>query len=230
MQLHLLPDRTADAAENMALDFLMLQRYPAAEHFRLRHYEWRRPACTFGYSQKIAFVREQLPRPDLNITRRVTGGGIVDHTEDWTFCLVIPRVHPLWGESGPTVYRSIHESMTKALRGLGGRVRLETRAPETPAGVCFSRAEINDVVLESTGAKVAGAAMKRNKRGLLFQGSIWRPLLPGFDWGSFGEAFALRLAADTGVEPESPGWPDFDPDEESGLIDQYASDEWIEAR
>ena len=28
--LHLLPDRTGGAAENMAVDFLLLQRYPAA--------------------------------------------------------------------------------------------------------------------------------------------------------------------------------------------------------
>ncbi|MEZ5274786.1 MAG: lipoate--protein ligase family protein [Opitutaceae bacterium] len=230
MLLHLLPDRTADAAENMALDFLMLQRYPDADHLRLRHYDWRRPACTFGYSQKIAFVRAQLPQPGLDLTRRATGGGIVDHTEDWTFCLVIPRAHPLWADPGPSVYRSIHESMTHALRGLGGRVRLESRTPEAPAGVCFNRAEINDVVLESTGAKVAGAAMKRNKRGLLFQGSIWKPLLPDLDWEAFGEAYAHRLAADAGVRVEEPGWPDFDPDEESGLIDQYASSEWIEAR
>jgi len=228
--LHVLPDRTADAAENMALDFLMLQRYPEPGHFRLRHYEWRRPACTFGYSQKIAFVRKELPDPDLDVTRRATGGGIVDHTADWTFCLVIPRGHELWDQPGPQVYRSIHLSITNALRQLGAKVCLQSKPPETPAGVCFARAEINDVVLESTGAKVAGAAMKRNKRGLLFQGSIWKPLLPGFDWEALIDVFAQRLAEDTGVESEYPGWPEFDPDEEIALIEQYASPEWIEAR
>ncbi len=228
--LHLLPDRTGDAAENMALDFLMLQRYPEPGALRLRHYEWRRPAVTFGYSQKIAFVREQLPEPDLDLSRRATGGGIVDHTEDWTFCLVIPRRHALWAASGPDVYRGIHESMTSALRELGARVRLQTELPDTPAGICFSRAEISDVVLESTGAKVAGAAMKRNKNGLLFQGSIWKPLLPGFDWEAFGEGFAARLGVDTGSRLETPGWPAFNPDEEEALIAQYGSEEWIEAR
>lgn len=228
--LHILPDRTGDAAENMALDFLMLQRYPEPDALRLRHYDWRRPAATFGYSQKIAFVREQLNDPSLDISRRATGGGIVDHTEDWTFCLVIPRRHELWSESGPRVYRRIHESMTYALCQLGARVRLQTEAPDTPAGICFTRAEVNDVVLESTGAKLAGAAMKRNKKGLLFQGSIWKPLLAGFDWDAFGEGFARRLAADTGTEPETPGWPSFHPDEEEALINQYGSEEWIESR
>jgi lipoate-protein ligase A len=47
----------------MATDFLLLKRYPAAAHARFRHYGWHRPAFTFGYSQKIAWVRTQLP-PD----------------------------------------------------------------------------------------------------------------------------------------------------------------------
>ena len=146
VMFHLLPDRTGDAAENMALDFLLLQRYPEPDALRLRHYDWRRPAATFGYSQKIAFVRAQLADPDLDISRRATGGGIVDHTEDWTFCLVIPRRHELWAESGPQVYKRIHESMTQALIKLGARVRLQTETPDTPAGICFTRAEVNDVV------------------------------------------------------------------------------------
>jgi len=228
--LHVLPDRTADAAENMAIDFLMLQRYPDPDHFRLRHYEWRRPACTFGYSQKIAHVRTALSDPGLDLTRRATGGGIVDHTADWTFGLVIPRAHRLWEEPGRQVYRCIHLSMTKAFRQLGAGVCLQSRPPASPPGVCFSRTEINDIVLESTGAKVAGAAMKRNKRGLLFQGSVWKPRLPGFDWDAFTDAFARQLAEDTGSQPVYPGWPAFDPDEETALIEQYGSTEWIEAR
>jgi hypothetical protein len=55
-------------------------------------------------------------------------------------------------------------------------------------------------------------------------------LLPGFDWEAFTEVFARRMAEDTDVEPDYPGWPDFDPDEETALIEQYASTEWIEAR
>jgi len=49
-------------------------------------------------------------------------------------------------------------------------------------GVCFQRAELYDVVHEYTGEKIAGAAQKRNKQGLLFQGSIWKPALERCDW------------------------------------------------
>ena len=96
MRLDLLPFRLGGAAENMAVDFLLLQRYPAADAARFRSYGWHRPAFTFGYSQALDFVRTQLPAgetPDL--CRRPTGGGVVDHREDWTYALVIPRGHPL---------------------------------------------------------------------------------------------------------------------------------------
>jgi hypothetical protein len=64
--------------------------------------------------------------------------------------------------------------------------------PGGPAGVCFERAEVFDVVHSVTGAKIAGGAQKRNKRGLLFQGSIWRPAAGGavVDWEGFGGEFA----------------------------------------
>ena len=50
------------------------------------------------------------------------------------------------------------------------------------------------------------------------------------DWDLFAETFPIALAKLAEVETDYPGWPDFDPDEESALIDQYASSEWIEAR
>ena len=131
---------------------------------------------------------------------------------------------------GPYVYQQVHSAMVEALNQQNAGVCLEDHPPETPPGICFTRAEINDIVLEKTRTKVAGAAMKRNKKGLLFQGSIWKPFLPAVDWDLFAEAFPIALARLAEVETDYPGWPDFDPDEESALIDQYASSEWIEAR
>ena len=85
MQLHTLPTRTAGAAENMALDFLLLQRYPEPSAARFRHYEWRTSAFTFGLSQTIDYVRANLPSGEtFDLCRRPTGGGIVDHRNDWT--------------------------------------------------------------------------------------------------------------------------------------------------
>lgn len=258
MQLDLLPHRTAGAAENMAADFLLLQRYPEPAHARFRHYDWRAPAFTFGFSQKIAYVREQFaalaPGEHLDLTRRATGGGIVDHRDDWTFALVIPRGHPLYDARATESYRQVHADLAAALRDQQQPVVLKERcdsacdlagsdsdlsaldsqlpasAPKGPS-VCFVRAELYDVLHADTSAKIAGAAQKRTKHGLLFQGSIAKTALaPTVDWDVFEGAFTARLAATLGAELTPTPWPEFAEGEHDGLTEHYASSEWIEHR
>ncbi len=234
MTLHILPTRTGGAAENMAIDFLLLQRYPESAVPRFRHYGWLRPAFTFGYAQKLAFVEQQLPPGErLDLCRRPTGGGIVDHRDDWTYALVIPRGHPMEELRASHSYRAVHEAVAAALRAQGVPAITKTVAPESedePAGICFQRAEIFDVVHEVTGAKIAGAAQKRNKHGLLFQGSIWRPAATkdlSFDWDAFHGAFASQLADALSVAAQQVPWPELNEEEVNGLMEQYSSPEWL---
>jgi lipoate-protein ligase A len=237
MNLEILPTRSAGAAENMATDFLLLQRYPRAGAPRFRHYGWHRPAFTFGYSQKISFVQTQLPASEhLDVCRRATGGGVVDHRDDWTYTLVIPRGHPLEELRATQSYREIHEGLAAALRVQGvPATTKQVREPDAgeggPAGVCFQRAEIFDVMNEKTGEKIAGAAQKRNKRGLLFQGSIWRPAAgESVDWEKFHADFVAQLASVLGVSEEATPWPEFADGEVEALIEQYSSPEWTAHR
>ncbi len=250
MILDVLPVRTGNAPENMAHDFLLLQRYPRATAARFRHYGWRGPAWTFGYSQKIAFVRGQLPADARDVCRRTTGGGVVDHTDDWTYALVVPRGHALYDARATESYRIVHQALADALGEQAIPAELEKRvatadeaepaaapAPAStaaatgPAGVCFHRAEIFDVVHRSSREKIAGAAQKRNKNGLLLQGSIWKPsCVAPVDWDRFHDSFTARLATALAAETAHPGWPEFGYDEEQALIDQYASTEWVEYR
>ncbi|HEX3730347.1 MAG TPA: lipoate--protein ligase family protein, partial [Opitutaceae bacterium] len=220
MSLHLLPTRTGGAAENMALDFLLLQRYPEAAP-RFRHYGWRAPAFTFGYSQKwleisplINSLENKVGPGTIDICRRPTGGGIVDHRDDWTYTLVIPRGHPLESERASQSYRQVHECLARALGDQGVPAKLQARMEEGvpgssgPADLCFQKSEVFDVVNGVTDAKIAGAAQKRNKHGLLLQGSIWRPSAgAGVDWERFGDDFAAGLAAMLGLEAERRPWP-----------------------
>ncbi|MEY3775501.1 MAG: hypothetical protein RLZZ129_2281 [Verrucomicrobiota bacterium] len=243
MKLHVLPDRTDSAAGNMAADFLLLRRYPEVA-VRFRHYGWHRPACTFGYSQKIALVRGQLPalaglgagesaEQPLELCRRPTGGGVVDHREDWTYALVIPRGHPAEELRAVESYRLVHAALAAALRRQGTAAMLQPAETEPAAatGVCFHRAEPHDVIHAASREKIAGAAQKRNKHGLLFQGSIWRPAVRAtVDWAEFREDFVRELAAALHVEPEATAWPDFAEHELEGLTEQYAAPEWTEAR
>jgi lipoate-protein ligase A len=252
--LDLLPTRHGGAAENMATDFLLLQRYPRAAAPRFRHYGWHRPAFTFGYSQKFAFIQSQLPAGErFDTCRRPTGGGLVDHRDDWTYALVIPRGHPLEERPATQSYREIHEALAAALRAQSvpaatKQAEVERVAPNAlpsepapwgqgappsggPAGICFQRAEIYDVVHERTGEKIAGAAQKRNKHGLLFQGSIWRPAVGAvLDWEKFSDDFVGALAKTLTADATPTPWPDLAEEEVSALIDHYSTPEWNEFR
>jgi lipoate-protein ligase A len=243
VNLHILPVRTGAAAENMALDFLLLQRYPVPAEPRFRHYEWRRPAFTFGFSQKIGFVRANLPAGEtFDLCRRPTGGGIVDHRHDWTYALVLPRGHALYDERAAQSYRIVHECLATALAALGqpAVVKMECEPCESDQavpsgalakeGVCFQRAELYDVVNTATGAKIAGAAQKRNKHGLLFQGSIEKSAVGPVDWDDFSARFVAALALALRAGAQATPWPDLDEAEVEGLVEQYASPEWVEYR
>jgi lipoate-protein ligase A len=195
--------------------------------------------------------------PPFELCRRATGGGIVDHRDDWTYALVIPRGHPLEERPATQSYREIHEALAAALRAQGADAVTKPCADEQaacaadspvqpgkrgataaagPAGVCFQRAEIYDVVSGLDGAKIAGAAQKRNKHGLLFQGSVWRPAAmvaaggAALDWDRFGDDFTAQLATALDVEARPSPWPELDDDEVSALTEQYASPEWREHR
>ncbi len=240
--LHVLPARHGSAAENMALDFLLLQRYPEPGWPRFRHYGWQRPAVTFGYGQEIGFVRGQLAAMTgetggaLDVCRRPTGGGIVDHRDDWTYAVVIPRGHPLEEVRAAESYRAVHGALAATLRLQDVDAVLKQPAPDIPpesgaAGICFQRAEVSDVIADRSGVKIAGAAQKRNRHGLLLQGSVWRPATGGrVDWERLQEDFVNALAAALGMESQPVPWVEFNENEVEGLVEQYSSPEWIERR
>src|SRR6185503_10120131 len=130
----------------------------------------------------------------FDLCRRPTGGGIVDHRDDWTYGLVIPRGHALEESRATQSYRAVHEALASALGGQQVPAITKATTDETeegPAGVCFQRVEVHDVVHASSGAKIAGAAQKRNKHGLLFQGSVRRRAIGTreIDWEKFEADF-----------------------------------------
>jgi lipoate-protein ligase A len=234
MNLDLLPVRNGGAAENMAADFLLLQRYPDQSRARFRHYGWREPAFTFGYSQKIETVRATLADPEaFDLCRRPTGGAIVDHRDDWTYALVAPRGSSLEEMRAVQSYRAVHEALAAALhaQGIPGELN-QTPASNSERSLCFAKAELYDIIHAGTGEKIAGAAQKRNKRGLLCQGSLWRPAIGGavIDWDELLEDFATRLAAALGGAVQPVPWPEWEEEEVSGLTERYASPEWVEMR
>ena len=163
------------AAMNMAIDEALLE---TAVGPTIRFYRWRSPALSFGYFGKFSDVAIYAAERDL--VRRWTGGGIVFHGDDLTYSIVIPASDPVFDESSIAIYEKIHRALADALNGVGERAVVAGGVD--PGGIalskhaaasgynCFANPVRADVMIN--GRKIAGAAQRRTRRGLLQQGSI----------------------------------------------------------
>src|SRR4029077_8024271 len=165
------------AAMNMAMDEALLETavVPA-----IRFYRWRSPALSFGYFGKFSDVAIYAAERDL--VRRWTGGGIVFHGDDLTYSIVIPANDAVFDESSIGIYEKIHRALCEALNGIGtqavvagdtdpGGIVDGIRAAVSASGYnCFANPVRADIMIN--GRKIAGAAQRRTRRGLLQQGSI----------------------------------------------------------
>lgn len=192
-----------EAAFNMALDEALLEAMTRLGSPALRFYGWTERAATFGYFQKISAVeRATLLRP---LVRRPTGGGIVPHDTDWTYSFATPPGHEWHSLAAIESYRRIHEWILRAFtklniptelapakKGVAGEVDLP--------GECFTGHEKFDLLWH--GKKIAGAAQRRNKLGLLIQGSVQPPPVSvrREDWEQALQAVAAEFFSVTGAE------------------------------
>ena len=159
------------AALNMAIDETLLEM---AELPLLRFYRWERRTLSFGYFGRYAEVAAEAN--GRAIVRRWTGGGIVPHGEDLTYSLIIPATDPMSEKSSPEIYREVHEAVRRALEMHAIATSLADSGAPKISDHCFANPVRADVV--SDGHKIAGAAHRRSRRGLLHQGSIQRANLP----------------------------------------------------
>jgi lipoate-protein ligase A len=150
------------AALNMAIDEALLE---TASEPTIRFYRWEHPALSFGYFGEFSDVANQ--ESELDIVRRWTGGGIVFHGNDLTYSIVIPASDPAFAESSRSIYEKTHRAIQSAL---GLDAQLASIASPKISESCFANPVPADVLLN--GRKVAGAAQRRTRRGLLQQGSI----------------------------------------------------------
>lgn len=158
----------------MAMDEALLEAMPRLKQPVLRFYGWSETAASFGYSQKIAVVEQTtLLRP---LVRRPTGGGIVPHDADWTYCLAFPTTHEWYSLRAEESYRRVHEWIQAAFARLDVATELAEFSRKTGPSQCFVGHEKFDLLW--CGKKIAGAAQRRTQIGLLIQGSVQQPRLP----------------------------------------------------
>lgn len=164
----------------MALDEALLWEAPRLAYCVLRFYSWTEPAASFGYFQKYADVAGWTHlRP---LVRRPTGGGLVPHLADWTYSFVVPPNDAWYSMRAAASYRRLHEWIQGAFALLGVTTELNPRRRVEYPGQCFVGAEKDDLLWH--GRKMAGAAQRRTRAGLLVQGSVQPPPqgIPRSEW------------------------------------------------
>ena len=160
--------------EHMAIDQGLLD---CLDRPVIRFYGWEKPELTLGFFTPLASVSKDN-RP---FTRRWTGGGIVEHGDDVTFSLSLPRAFLPPGATTSDRYRLIHLALASALEGHTGIAPVAGPSPATEGmassgpGTCFTEPVAWDLLAPGSGNKIAGGAQRRSRRGVLHQGSLRLP-------------------------------------------------------
>jgi len=215
----LLVFRDADpssAAVNMAIDEALLEFSSVPS---VRFYQWQRPSLSFGYFGRFSDVSEF--RGERDLVRRWTGGGIVLHGQDLTYSIILPAQNRAELPDSKIIYRDVHRALRKALVASGIPASLTGVASPLGSASCFATPVAADVMLD--GHKIAGAAHRRSKLGLLHQGSIQNVALPP----DYAGRFAAELAAS--LQPQALG-PELYRRAGELARDKYARKEWLERR
>jgi len=156
---------TRQGPEAMAVDEWLLE---TVERPTLRVYGWAGEWASVGYFGDLEEAKRRIP--GRNWVRRWTGGGTVDHADDWTYTVVVPAGWPMARMRGGESYRLLHEALATALENEGFGVELALDAGDAGQPLCFRNPVPYDLL--EGGRKIAGAGQRRTRRGLLHQGSV----------------------------------------------------------
>ena len=182
-KLRIIHDETPRrAAMNMAIDEVLLAEITEPV---LRLYRWEKPAVSFGYF--IRFSAAKAVASGRELVRRMTGGGIVEHGSDLTYSLILPSAHPLAECPPRESYAAIHRAIASWMQQRGIDTALAPSAGAGTATVCFENPAESDIMAGTQ--KVAGAAQRRTRNGLLHQGSVQLPYLTDNDRKQFAASF-----------------------------------------
>ena len=161
------------AAMNMAIDEAILIAQKENPNPTLRFYDWTNPAFSFGYFQNMMSGVDVDTCRDENIelVKRMTGGGTVIHGWDLTYSLIKPRY--LGEETVSEMYQQIGRNLVNSLVKLGipaTRYIPSTNQVILSQNICLTNLAEHDVLCDEK--KIAGVAVRRNRNGILFQGYI----------------------------------------------------------
>jgi lipoate-protein ligase A len=169
----------ASAEDNMLCDSRLLEGLKPGDPAILHLYDWMEDSATYGYFIKPAEYLDlnAVKKRGLKLARRPTGGGIVFHTWDLAFSVVVPADHRNFSGNTLDNYRFVNDAVMATVKHfLSPKAGLDLIPNDAPAldgkcaRFCMARPTQYDVVLE--GRKIAGAAQRKRKEGFLHQGTI----------------------------------------------------------
>jgi len=185
----------------------------------LRVYRWQVPSISIGYFTPGQMVQEKV-FAEWDKVRRWTGGGIVFHDhQEITYSIVIPASDVAFRLCSAELYREIHLALGKAFPGIESTLA-EGVSTSDGTCACFEHPVPGDLITLD-GRKIAGAAQRRCRRGVLHQGSLRLPF-PFHNEELNLERFASHLAS-SAVEQA----PLFPSDELTALDAKYNSHPWM---
>ena len=157
----------------------------------LRLYRWSRPAISWGYFVQVD--PDVIGRPGWELVRRPTGGGLVEHGEDLTYTLILPRFAD--ASLVPVeAFATANQLVLKALQVLDVQAGLATETSSPQLFYCATQPVAGDVLVG--GHKVAGCAARRLRRAMLLQGYVDLPRLRSpVSWSQMADAMQAAAAA-----------------------------------
>lgn len=170
----------AGAQVNMDFDAMLLRRLGCAPEPVLHLYDWEAPSITHGYfvDPRDLLEVDTLAALGVQLARRPTGGGVIIHTIDFAFSLLVPAGHTAFSTNTLHNYAFINTIVADVVRkvlprNLAGDIGLLScpqEACKESLPFCMADPTVFDVMIG--GQKVAGGAQRRTRHGFLHQGSI----------------------------------------------------------
>jgi len=168
--------------QNMILDFMQAEKMSIAlqndndftGHFRI--YGWDKPTLSLGKNQVISpDIEVNCASLDIPIVRRPTGGRAVLHSNELTYCIVMPCDSM---DIARNAYRQIHAFFLKALDSIGvqnldfvkSNADFNEHYAHQVSSACFSSSARYE--LTCNGKKLMGSAQRIFDGVLLQHGSL----------------------------------------------------------
>jgi len=217
----------------MAADMWLLEQLQSLGGQAFRRYGWVSPQITFGYGQKADWVTAETQKDLASLIRRPTGGGIVRHGTDLTYCLVLSKGSI--GEQMPPMqlYGLIHQRWGDALDAQNIESCLmpcPQNSKSVIPGDCFKEPVGRDLMNATGNRKLGGAAMKRTRKGVLIQGTLELGDWPNLDHEILENNFLKLIAKDFNEIINPIEWPSNLETQRLSLVKTYSSLCWTRER